>query len=155
MVCPWPPSWSSPPCSSDCIHFCLFVVSWMCQTLGAAVAFSSPWGVHSPYTFSLCVLYSQIIFRSMYLKLYLPPAPKNYTLTLHHSISFLPCFTFPSSTFHLMYCILYIIIYCLSYSGLNLPIKNVNFMRVRFWSVFVFFHSCEQSWAHNHHKKIF
>lgn len=92
----------------------------------------------------------------MYLKLYLPRPQKNYTPTLHQSISFLLCFTFPSSTFHLMYCILYIIIYCLSYSGLNLPIKNVNSMRVRFWSVFVFFHSCEQSWAQNHHtQKIF
>ena len=49
--------------------------------------------------------------------------------TLHHSVSSLPCFAFVLGTFHLMYCILYFIVYCLSSSGLNLPIKNVHSMR--------------------------
>lgn len=120
-------------------------------------AFSSPWNVHSPYTFMThSVFFTHKSSSDQCVQNCTSPRPqKNYTPTLHHSIPFLPCFTFPSSTFHFVYCILYIIIYCLLYSGLNLPIRNVNSIRVRFWSVFVFFHSGEQSWAQNHHKKNF
>lgn len=127
MVCPWPPSWSSPPCSSDCVHFCLFLeCANLASALGAAVAFSL---IGCPFPFSSSHSVFNFTHKSSsdqwqfsvpppdHKNLYPDPSPLHILLTL---------FTFPSSTFHLMYCILYIIIYCLSYSGLNLLIKNVN-----------------------------
>ena len=84
VVCSWPPSWGSPlppsPAHLTSFTFALWFLECArpcfsikgCSGIFLSLECSFPLYLHD----SLCFLYSQIIFRSMCLKLYLPPATK-------------------------------------------------------------------------------
>lgn len=78
MVCPWPPSWSSPPCSSDCVHFCLFLeCAKPCICVRGCSGIFLSLGCPFPlYVLTLCSLLTNHLQISVF-KIVPPPGHKN------------------------------------------------------------------------------